>query len=471
MNTQQRQTLFISLIVLFLITVGILIVWFYSYSSLVIVTNSPTNTILVRQDTGKTQNQIQVDQKGNRAELRIPAGTYIVTAQNNAQSAMQIIKLGVGEHKSITLNISEQVYNPISEPVSSFGAGGISASATALRFIDRNVAEHPLYNVDSGGNVTLLDKNTTYTNVRWADPELGIGYGLDKNNKYVIRLIQGNEVRPVIAPFTVDIKTSYGIAPNRTWYIADGHTIYRAGGDGSFTKIYNSQDLVGIISVSNDALLLSQKSEQSAREGSLIILHTNGNKYQIEGGAYEAAWSPKGDRLVTSGDTSKIFDTKFKEVAKLPSGNFMSPVWLNDNTIFYGVDNKVMRYDIDTGKASTLLSFDRVTGTPSQIVVSKEKDYVYVAIQKGGDRAGISFRLERISLDNKPQSTDVPAQGLNLLIPNTVQNCALNYMNFAHFSVVLRHVGNTNSDCVPAVRNYLESYDVPLQNVSFQTVQ
>ena len=200
MNSQQRQTLYISLITLFLITVGVLIVWFYSYSSLVIITNSSANTILVRQDTGTTQNQVQVDQKGSRAELRIPAGTYIVTAQNNAQSAMQIVKLGVGEHKSITLNVSEQVYNPISEPVSSFGAGGISASATALRFIDRNVAERPLYNVDSGGNVTLLDKDTTYTNVRWADPGLGIGYGLDKNNRYVIRLIQDNEVRPVTTP-------------------------------------------------------------------------------------------------------------------------------------------------------------------------------------------------------------------------------------------------------------------------------
>lgn len=471
MNSQQRQTLFISLIILFLIIVGFLIVWFFSYSSLNIVTNSPNNTILVRQDTGTTQNQVKVDQKDNHAELRIPAGTYIVTVQNSAQSAMQIVKIGIGEHKSITLNVTSEVYNPISEPVSSFGAGGISASATALRFIDRNVAEHPLYSVDSGGNVTLLDKNTTYTNVRWADPEFGVGYGLDKNNRYVIRLIQDSEVRPVTAPFTVDINTSYGVAPDHTWYIADGHTVYRANGDGSFTKVYNNQDFVSIISLSNDALLLSQKSDQSAREGSLIILHKNGEKYQIEGGAYEAAWSPNGDKLVTSGDTSKIFDAKFKEVAKLPSGNFLSPVWLNENTILYGVDNKVMRYDIDTGSASTLLSFDQVTGTPSQIVVSQEKDYVYVAIQKGGDRSGIAFRLERIPLNNKQPTSDVPAQKLNLLIPNTVRGCDINYVNFTRFSITLQYNDGVTADCTPAVRDYLTSYDVPLQEISFQTIR
>lgn len=384
---------------------------------------------------------------------------------------MQIVKIGIGEHKSITLNITDQIYSPISEPVTSFGAGGISASATALRFIDRNVAEHPLYNVDSGGNVTLLDQNTTYTNVRWADPTFGIGYGLDKNNNYVIRLVQDNEVRPVIAPFAVDIKTSYGVAPNHTWYLSDGHTVYRANGDGSFTKVYSNQDLVTIISASNDALLLSQKNDQSAREGSLIILHANGEKYQIEGGAYEAAWSPSGDKLVTSGDTSKIFDAKFKEVAKLPSGNFLSPVWLNDNTIFYAVNNKVMRYDIDTGKASTLLSFDSVTGTPSQIVVSKEKDYVYVAIQKGGDRSGISFRLERISLNNKQPASTAPAQELNLLIPNTVKGCSLNYMNFARFSILLKYQSGITADCTPAVRSYLTSYDIPLQDITFQTIR
>ncbi len=467
MTSQQRHTLIVALIVILLGVFGWIIVWYFSMATLTITTNSSSNTIMVRQDLNTTQNQVDVDQRGNTAHLRLSAGTYIITVKSVSQTANKIVKLGVGEHKELTMNLGDAaIKNAESEPVSSFGAASIAASKDTLRFIDRNSADHRLYSVDSSGTVNKLDPGTIYTNISWANPAFGIGYGTDKNNHYVFTKIEGNFVTHILTPFTVNVSSSAGVAPDQTWYVSDSHTIYRGNADGSFTKIYTSPQSVGILTVSNDAILLWQKAKNNRREGNLVIIHRDGEKYQIEGEAYEAAWSPSGKKLVTSGDTSELFDDKFNKIGVLPSGNFMSPVWLDDNTLLYGVNNRVMRFDLSTGEASTYISFDPVTGSPSQIKPSVDGDYVYVSIQKGGNRPELSFRLDRIPLQGQNPPT-VPIHEFNLLIPNTIGGCDLNYINFAHFSIITNPV-SPSTNCIPAVKEYITSYKVPLAGVSFQ---
>lgn len=466
MTSQQRQTLMISIAVITLIGFGWLIVWFYTLASLTITTSSSANTILMRQilSNGSYQ-QVDVTQRGNRADVRVSAGTYVVTVQNSAQSSSQIVTLNPGEHKDITINLTTTATHAVSEPVSSMGAGSIVASKDTLRFVDRNTADNLLYSVNSRGTVTKLDPTTRYTKISWANPQFGIGYGVDKNNRYVVTKIEGNFVTPIKLPFTANVTTSVGVAPNRTWYVSDGSAIYRGNADGSFTEVYTSTQQIGITTVSNDALLLWQRPKNSTREGTLVILHTNGDKYQIKGGAYEAAWSPSGKKLVTSGDTSEVFDGKFQKIGVLPSSNFLSPVWLDENTLLYGLQHSVVRYDLQSGKTMPFITFNPTTGRPSQIKLSNDGDYLYVAIQKGGNRASLSFRLDRIPLQNQ-QPNDLPVQKISLLVPNTVGGCELNYINFIRFSILTNQVKSGN--CTSAVKKYFASYKVGTTNLSFQ---
>lgn len=468
MTSQQRQTLMITIAVILLIAFGWLIVWFYTLASLTITTNSASNTILVREKTATSQNQVSVSQSGKQADLRVVAGTYIVTVQNATRSSSQVVKLGTGEHKNITINLDTSIAYSTSEPVTSMGAGSISASKDTLRFIDRNTANSTLYSVDATGTISVLDSSTRYVNISWADPLFGLGYGLDKNNRYVITKIEGNFATQLKMPFVVDVTSSVRVAPNRTWYVSDGNTVYRGNADGSFTKVYSSTQKLGIIAVSNDALLLWQKPQNNSREGNMVILHTDGNKYQIKGGTYEAAWSPSGKKLVTSGDVSEIFDDKFQKIGILPSGNFISPLWLDENTLLYGMQNSVVRYDIQNGTATPLITFDDTTGKPSQIKLSNDRDYLYVAIQKAGNRSSLAFKLDRIPLQNQ-QPSNLPVQKFSLLIPNTVGGCDLNYMNFIRFSVITKSV-KPSTNCVPAVKSYFASYSIGTTDLSFQQI-
>lgn len=469
MNTRQRELLMIALGIVFLVTAALAVVWYLSLATLTVTTDDSANRIKVRRDYGTRQEQITVNQDGKRAQLQLAAGTYIITVQNFTKSSVQVVTLKAGEHKDIMINTKTETFEAVSSEVTSYGAGNTVASHDTLRFIDRNSGDRPLYSVDSHGRVSVLDKKTRYTNVKWAGTSFGIGYGINRNNKYVFTKIEGNSVETVVAPFTVSVTSSYGVAPDKSWYISDGHTVYRANADGSFLKVYSTDEEVAIVSTSNDALLLSQKPPQSTREGALAILHTNGDLYKIGGEAYEAAWSPSGKKLVTSGDTSKIFDGKFNVIGTLPSGNFLSPVWLDEDTIIFGVANKVMRYELSSGKATTLLSFDPVAGTPSHISVNEEGDAIYVAVQKGGDRPNLVFRLEKISLKGGA-TTKVPVDKLNLLIPNTIRGCNLNYMNFTRFSIIIDYVSSPKN-CVPAIKDYITSYKIPLADIGFQVLK
>jgi hypothetical protein len=456
--------------VLFLLAVGFAIIWFFTLASLTVTTNDASNTIFIRQKSATTQQQVTVDQQGNTTTAQLAPGTYIVTVQNATQTASQVLTLSAAEHKAITINLQPQGSNSITnEPVSSMGARSVSVSKDLLRFIDNNTADRTLYSIDSSGTATKLDGSVMYTSVSWANPNFGIGYGLNHDNRYVFTKIEGNFVTPIKPPFSVTAASSTGVAPNQTWYVSDGKVVYRGNADGSFTEVFKSDNKLKIMTVSNDALLLSQQGPDGRGEGNLITLHQNGDKYQIEGEAYEAAWSPSGDKLVTSGDTSEIFDNKLNKIGTLPQGNFMSPAWLDDNTLVYGVSNSVIRYNLNTGASSTMMTFDDVVGRPSQIVPSVENDYLYTTIQKGGDRPTITYRLDRLPLKNQTP-VDVPVGKFALLIPNTVSGCELNFMNFAgKFSIITK--SSTNNNCAASAAQYFTDYGASTANLTYQQIK
>lgn len=459
-NSSQKRTLYISLLAIFFIVFIVIIILFFVSSTLTITTNSSSNQISVIQKLTSLTNPVNLTQNDTSASVRVWAGTYIVTVQNSTKSSVQIVKLGIGEHRNITMDLSTLYTGSSVTPISSFGAGSIVASSTTLRFIDRNSTDHPLYSISSGNTVKDLDNKNSYQNISWADPSFGIGLAIDQNNQYQIIKIQDDTTYVVNLPFTANSFTGFGVAPDKTWYVSDGKTVYKANGDGSFVKLYTTSDNIGISSVSNSALLLTQKSTTSNREGSLVILHTDGTKYQIDGDAYESAWSPSGDKLITSGDTSELYDSKFNKIGVLPAGNVISPVWLNNDVLLYSLAGNLWSYNVTQGSASIISTLDKQTGSFSQISPSISGDYVYASVQKGGNWPTTQFGLYRIPLQNQP-APDLPLSKLDIIIPNTVNGCNLNYMYFTSLIVVAKQPTQA-TNCIPATKSYIQSYNINL---------
>lgn len=472
MTVQQRQTLFISLGALFLIGVGIMVVYLYSLAGLKVITNNSNNTIYIRKiETLSSMKQISIEQKGNTVETRVSPGKYIITVKNGPISKSKTVNLNMADNQEIKLFIDNKTLYTNSEPTTSFGAGSISADKDTIRFINRNDADNELYSVAKSGLVSHLDKGVAYDYIKWADATFGIGIGKNKTTGVItVSVVDKDEVKHVKTPFKPNTYVSIAVAPNHNWYVSDGKNVYQGFSDGSFKLIYKTDKTVGVYSASNNAVIMMQTIPNKIREGTIISLHNDGTKYQIPGSAYELAWSPSGNRLVTSGDVTAIFDDKLNKLDTPPTGNFISPVWLNNSTILYSSNYTVYRYDMNTGEDTALKEYQSDSvGRPGQLALSSEKDYLYIAIQKNSSAANPSFKLTRIALNNQP-TKQLPVISLDLMIPNNVKRCGLQYVNLEQFTII-----NTGprplGECMGVIQDYLASYNMTMQDISVKDLQ
>ena len=475
LSTKQRTIIIYAIIGVFIAGVAWIIIAYFAASTLTLTTNDLSNTLLIHENKPTPRN-IDISQNGKEVIARLEAGNYTVTAQNKVTSTAQVIDIGIGEHKTITLNLSAASSIIMSEmPVTSLGAIYFTASENNITFVDSNNPNNPLYSVDQTNHTKLVDGKHTYTSIRWADASFGIGFVSYGTTNHGVVKIDNTNVSDVVLPFSPDEAFSYAVSPNRTWYVSDGHTIYRANGDGSFTKIYTTdvKSSVTIASASNNAIILTQKVSAVAREGSLIILHNDGTKYQIEGELYNSAWSPSGDKVVTTGDTAEIFDDKLNPIRQLPQGNFISPVWLDDNTLVYGLGSNVWRYKLDTGRAEIIVSLDPLLGAFSVIKPDSEHNFLYASLYSSNS-TNPTYSLKRISLGNKQAPDPTTAQHLGIILPLVDSTCSVNFMNFTSLTVLTKQTA-PGQNCVATARNsFVDSKIMDAASVSalnFEQIQ
>lgn len=470
LNVQQKQTMYIALAVILLLAFGWVIVWFYTLSSIQIHTNSIGNEIIVNQITNNSTNPVKVESKNASATVRVAAGTYAVTVTNGEQTKSQIVKVGIGETKKLEMSLGNSTIFTNPEPVTSLGAVSLAANKELVRFLDKNNPNGEIHNLNSTGTMTSLDSTVFYKQIKWSSsPDFGLGIGTEKStNKLVIRKVDGNEVTTVITPFKPNQSTTIGVAPNKNWFVSDGKSVYQGFNDGSFKKLYSGDNILAIISASDNAILLSSYKEKSIREGSLLSLHTDGTKYQISGSVYEAAWSPDGKKILATGDTNGIYDDKLNKVNLTVNGNVAGLAWLDNDTVVYGLQNKLIKYTIKDGTTNTILSFpDSNYPYISYSTLSKDHDYLYVTIQKGTLRTSLKYKTYRIGLNGQPVP-DLPLQSLDLLIPNTTYGCKFDFVNFNQFHI-LAHAINPGADCNYAANKYFATdYQIPLSSIALQ---
>lgn len=467
-TVQQRQTLIISLLVVFLISIGAIVVYFYTLCSLNILTNSPNNTIIVEEVLPNgARKLIETDDNKAAIDLRVSAGTYIVTAKYASIVKSQTVTVSRGENKKIILNISssQRTLYTASEPVTSLTTFSLTASQQTMRFFDPLASAGALYTFDKSGDGAVLAKNISFSNIRWASPEFGIGMGTDKNtNSIVICIIEGDSVKIIKPPFKPTKSSSVAVSPNKTWYVSDGKNIYIGYADGSFKKIFATDKPVSLYSASDDAVFAIQNVSPQQREGAMMVIHNDGKRYQLPGSAYGGAWSPSGKLLVTTGDVTRIFDDRLNPVSSTPNTNFTGYTWLDEDTILYTEGHTINRYKISTGESVPFIDYSKTTnGKPSGLTLSVEKDYLYVTIQNGGPSSQLAYKLTRIALNNQPTS-DVKSTAMDIIIPNTIKGCDLQYVNLGQFTILTTNK-TTNSNCTPVITDYLASYNIPMSNI------
>lgn len=449
--TKQRTILMYTIGILFLLGVVWIIFSYATSANLTLVTDDASNEFTLVQMSPTRQN-IKINQSGKVTNLRVGAGSYLIKLASKAGSTSEQITVKAGDSKTVTLNItsSASITNP-PQVVTSLGAADLIAGQSGLMFIDRNNAERHLYAVDQANHVTLIDPVHTYQNIEWADQSFGIGLATKGTINANVVKIENQKVTEVPLPFTYNEDFTFAVAPNHTWYVSDGKVVYRANGDGSFTKIFSPNDEVGISTASNDAVAIKVGEEGSGREEGVAVIHLDGTKYQLEGEIYESAWSPSGKRVVTSGGINKVFDDKLNAIADLPENNVVSPVWLNENTLLYTRGGDIWRFDLTSKRATLLTSINKVVGSVSDLTPDESGDYLYFSIYRNG-YSNPTFGLNRVSLGNKPVSDTSVVGRLNIALPYTDSGCSINFMNFTTISILYKSL-SSRENCVTVAKD------------------
>lgn len=445
--------------VIILAAVGWLLYIFFNQATLTITTKSTNGAFTLFRSNPDRQTYDLTPENGT-VTVRVPAGSYSITLLDGSNSTQQVVDLKSGDNKTVALNIQQP---GIVEPVSSMSASFMSASKDRIRFVNR-IGNYGLYTIDESNKLQLVDGTRQYQSAYWSDPSFGVAKVLNSSGDRQLVAIDGDTIKIITLPFTDTATLSYAISTNRDIYISDGHTVYSGTVEEGFNKIYSSGDQVTINAASTNAVVFSQQGPASERTTGIVVLQKDGKKFQMGGELYKAAWSASGNRLVTSGDTSEVFDASLKRISVLPQGNVSSPVWIDDDHLVYGSADKVWMYTISTGHAAAIASVGG-TGVVSQLMPSIEGDYLYISMQKTDTRRDTQFRLMRVGLNGQP-TLNTLAQGLSALLPTTSKGCKIGYTNFLRTSITV-----ASPECVATARQFLSTYKFNLNSIDFNIVK
>lgn len=338
------------------------------------------------------------------------------------------------------------------------GASALVADGNNIRFINRN--SNTLYEINAQNQLKNISGSVSFNVIRWADASYGVG----RDAKGKLYHIKGASITPLAAPFiTTSATTTLAVAPDHVVYLSDGTNVYTGKDGQAFKLIHTSKMNVSVAAASRQGVLLRETDPKKERaEGELVVIDRSGKITSIEGEAYDAAWSPSGDRLLINGDErTAVLDKNLKEITRLPAGNVGAPIWLNDTQILYGLTNNLWRFDSDTGQADAIANMR--TETVAQQFLDQDSSYIYITTQDS--KTGRRLRLSRLGLKGQPAAT-IPTQ-LGVLLPNTLGNCSLALVNFTKPTVAVSGPIGQNAACLQKAQAYLTTYKVNQSGLGF----
>lgn len=457
-NIVWRRIIILGILGVLIIFAMYWVIEFLTIGQIVVSTDNPAAKLTLTKIPG----QSLIKQSTGTLAIGARTGTYSVSVVSNSSASSQIIT--VKAHK--TLRYTIHVPNPVGvEPVSYSTAAGIIASASQLYFLN---AAGNLSGIGASNNQLVIDSSTQFQSIRWATSTFGIG----ADSKGGLYTISGGIPRPLAfsEPHDSADLPVYAVSASHQIYVALGSSVYSGTLGGSFKKIYTAVgDPTALIAGNDEAVVISNpdndngQKNKAASTPAIAIVSAAGKVIRASIGTSVAALSPH-EKYLAVGDAvgGEILNSSLKSIATVPQSNFSNPVWLDENDLFYSVNDQVWTYNVTDQKAQ-LLANAPLGGTITELSLSDDNSYLYMGVTQ---TAG-SPVIKRIGLQNQPVPSSV--YQLQTIMPYSGSGYFATLINFTKPTVLIVPsvpLINTDSQYVQEAKTQFAQQGIDLGQIS-----
>jgi hypothetical protein len=384
MSIRKASLLFVLFVVL-VISIQLLINYL-SVGTLIITTGSSQDSInltkvntSLNSTTGSAAKDFSKEAKGSLS-IKLKPGGYLVAVQNSASSTSRYVK--VMAHKTERINIALLSTSGV-EPVVDDNAQNIVADSSHLLYL--NPSDSSLNQLNGQNEHTESGNQYGLRSIAWADTNYGVGQDSDGQ----LFTIKSGAISPLQSPASGQNDTSlvYAVAPNREVYFSLGSAVYAGTETGGFKQIYTHNTSGSFLVAGLDKVALVNIGDvQNGNGGKGVVISPSITVVTIAGKVVKmtltlsaAAWSQHGTYLaVATGAAGEVLDGSLHQIATIPQRNFKNLTWLDDNTLFYSVQDQLWSYDL-LSQSSRLITNMPLGDSIQEIAISTDKAYVYLA--------------------------------------------------------------------------------------------
>jgi hypothetical protein len=168
--------------------------------------------------------------------------------------------------------------------------------------------------------------------------------------------------------------------------------------------------------------------------------------------------------LATTDDSgTAILSPSLQTIATVPNRNVNAPVWLNNTTLLYGVSTGLWSYNIQTNQ-SRLLATSALNSSISEITPSQDGSYVYV-LSINQEASPQTYQLSRLGIKGQTPSTMLGE--LQVFLPNSVNGCGFNYLDFTNTTILVSGASSQEQTCLQQAQSYLQEYAINTNGFNF----
>ncbi|HEX5797558.1 MAG TPA: hypothetical protein VFX86_04165 [Candidatus Saccharimonadales bacterium] len=409
------------------------LIWFFvryfTTGKLVIETNDKNTLIMLQEVSGDGKPAAEAT---GSLSTRISPGEYIATAQNGDSFAKRIIDVKTRQTSVYDL---DPVAHKVLEPVLADGASAVSADSKKLFYLDPISMQ--LSGLNSKNEVSRLS-GQRFINAEWAG---FFGLAKTRDNNLFTATSEGIEPLDTKVFYSLTDEIDYAVSSKNKVFVAYGTHIYSGEPGKKFKRIYTTKSNQPSIFARAGNLAIIDKSKNQTK---VVVIDSSGRAVEKNLDADTLSWSTSAKYLfIKTPAQGLIYDKGMGLVAKIPQAGASDPTWLDDYTLFYGIDHHLWVYNLVSGEAKTVAAVPR-EGAVKQISVDG-RSYLYVTAEV--NEGSKSLVLLRVGLKNQRVNPD--ALRLHGIFPQNQDNCHIGYVNFSGKpAMIIRSTADIAQDCL-----------------------
>lgn len=438
-------------------------VWLFNFltsGQLVITTNDPRNSITISSISGGSSTTVK--QGAGGLSVRLRPGQYIALAQNRVFETSRIVQIKSRQKSSYELDV--RLAGTV-EPVLPTGAYDVVSDGSSLLFVD--AASGGLYQVSDGRAPSLIS-TTPFRSMKWSGVSSGVGQGRDGR----LYVYQNGGVSPLTVPFAYadGVNVDYAITGSGSVYVSFGQDVYANRG-GGFQKVLTTDSKSPVLVAGKNHLAVVdgqgtvEGQKGSPDKSSVTVLDGSGRRVTKNLGASLLAWSADDKYIAVSSELgNQIYTANLNSVTSYPGPSVSSLVWLDGNTLLYGLSGSLWSFSVSADQASVIASTP-LQGAVSDIYPGIDGNYVYMTVAKS---ASNNYELDRVGLHG--QSVPDYVLQMSTYFPKALDDCSVTYVNFTRPVLLLQADSASQSICLSEANGELHQDGLDSSKFSFVNV-